>query len=127
MPLASLANLQWNGPASMSVVDDSASEEDVQPAAYNNIRSAEDAVSGAVIAMTRVRSMELADDTISDAQGYLKQISSIRFTEDVGASPSAAAIAQEVWGQQLAAFATSGTAGDQVRKLLTTAKFLGLK
>lgn len=127
MPLASLANLQWYGPASLAVVDDAIAEEDVQPGAYNNIRSVEDAASGAVILMTRVRSMELNDDAVSDAAGAMKQVSSIRFASDVGAAPSATAIAQEVWGQSLAAFATAGTAGDQLKKALTVAKFLGLK
>ena len=94
MPLASLANLHWNGPASLAAVDDAAAEEAVTPKAYGNLRTGEDAVSGAEIAMTRVRSMELADDATSDAQGYLKQVSSIRFGDDVGAQPSAAAIAR---------------------------------
>ncbi len=127
MPLASLANLQWNGPASLAVVDDTPAEEAVTPKAYNNIRGAEDAASGAVVAMTRVRSMELNDDSISDAQGYMKQVSSIRFGEDVGASPSADAIAQSVWGQLLTAFNETGSAGKQVKDLLTVGKFLGLK
>ena len=128
MPLASLANLHWNGPASLAVVDDSPAEEAVAPKAYGNIRNGgDDAASGAVIAMTRVRSMELNDDSVSDAQGYLKQVSSIRFGDDVGASPSADAIAQAVWGQALAAFTTAGSAGDQLGKALTIGKFLGLK
>ena len=119
MPLASLANLHWNGPASLAAVDDAAAEEAVTPKAYGNLRTGEDAVSGAEIAMTRVRSMELADDATSDAQGYLKQVSSIRFGDDVGAQPSAAAIAQAVWGQALAAFTETGTAGNAARQSIT--------
>jgi len=129
MPLASLANLQWYGPASLAVVDDAVSEEfGSSLKAWGAIRSVDDAISTETVSMTRGRNMSLFDDAISEDLGSsMKQSSAIRFLEDVGDRPSAEAIAQAVWGQALAAFTTTGSAGDQLKKALTTGKFLGLK
>lgn len=45
----------------------------------------------------------------------------------IGSQPSSQEIADNVWAKDMDAFQTEGTFGYQIQKLLTLAKFLGLK
>jgi hypothetical protein len=155
MPLATLANLHWNGPASAAAIDVVSVEETVAIRGWSS-----PSLDLQILITDDVRSTRLVDRPI-DTQilvtgdgGSPKGRARINVTADVAASPSAYDIAQAVHAQQLGGFNTAGSAGKLLRdaggsgnpwaaelssnttpgtfgsliqKLLTVGKFLGLK
>ena len=115
MPLASLANLQWNGPASASMVDAVDVDESVSASG-----KASAAVNTQITVLDSVRSTRLVDRpastqvSVTGDGGTPKGKARVIFTSDVAASPSAYDIAQAVWQAQAAGFNTAGTMGEKL-------------
>lgn len=155
MPISSLANLQWNGPASAALVEQIDIDESLSASGL-----ASSAMQTQVVVQDSVKSTRLVDRPI-DTQitvlgdgGSPKGRARVNFVADVAASPSAYDIAQAVHAQNLSGFNTTGSAGKAlkdassagnpwsaelstnntpgtfgafIQKLLTLGKFLGLK
>lgn len=155
MPIASLANLQWNGPASGAAIGQVLTDFQFDAsglASANAIATISVVTSSAA---TRLVDRPATTQIVVSADGGApKGRARIAVTADVAATPTAYDIAQAVHAQNLAGFNTTGTAGkylkdaggagnpwnadlasnnspgtfgEFVQKLLTVAKFLGLK
>jgi hypothetical protein len=155
MPIASLANLQWNGPASAALVDQTEVLIDLGASGL-----ASGVPNTQIVVLDDVRSTRLVDRPIETTivvdgdGGSPKGRARVLFVADVAASPSAYDIAQAVHAQNLSGFNTVGSAGKYlkdaggagnpwnaeiasnnvegtfgwfIQKLLTVGKFLGLK
>ena len=155
MPIASLANLQWNGTASAAMVDFVSTDEDV--AAKLNLRANSTTT---VIVLDSVKATRLFGQPFSDQVVVTVTIAApkktmrVNMVANVAAQPTAFDVAQAIGAMQLAGFTAAGSAGKAwqdagsagnpwsadlssnntdgtfgafVQKLLTFAKFLGFK
>jgi hypothetical protein len=110
MPLASLSNLQWNGPASFSLVDTSTATDSLTLSAYGRIPltvtvAATDQIRATILKGLFLTVLSAATDSITGARAAAR----VALVVDVAAQPTATDIAQAVWGSLTTINATDGT------------------
>jgi hypothetical protein len=110
MPLASLSNLQWNGPASFAMVDTSTATDELTLSAFNRVpivvtSTATDQIRATILKGLFLTVLAAATDSITGARAKAR----VALLVDVAAQPTASDIAQAVWGASTAINATDGT------------------
>jgi hypothetical protein len=112
MPIASLANLQWNGKASMAFVDQVETDEDVAfkkwaTIAYQTLVDVDESFK-----TTRLRGQPFNTQIVVEATfAPPRKWAQVKWVTDIAAAPTAFDIAQAVWAQQLSGFTESGSTG----------------
>ena len=116
MPLASLANLQWNGPAAGAVVSSSVASSTISVKAWGTA----DAIASGVGQVTNADATRLVNSPCTvQGVGLLASADVIAdgkpsMVVSIGARPSAFDIAQSVWLSDAASLNATGTTGNKL-------------
>lgn len=117
MPLASLANLQWNGPASMALVGEDVGETpQITLSAFT--RAVADVLSTSEVQARMTILLGMFADVLASADTQIdgfRTRNRVTLDVDISARPSAEDIAQAVWGASQTITEQSGTMAKAMR------------
>lgn len=124
MPLASLANLHWNGPASMAVQLTAGASSVAGLGGVARTQATTTATASIILARaTRLRnSPGTASGVATVVVASPKAEGRLGATMNVGAQPSASAIASALWGTSPDGFTSGGDFAEVLKLLLAVAR-----